>query len=250
MGFETQSAPAHAANSAGPLASTTKSARRADLHGKTFAEQQAALKPPAAREEQTFMQELALGRDPNEREAAILENDADAADAWVRASAFVITIRTAYAQTSSDPSGSAYLAFMLGERRAKALTDAHEMPGAPREKNTALDRQMDLHNMPSSTRFARARRGTTPPSPGLLSTRHTGHELAREISFPGAWLAENFGEVAVPGVGDQRYDRSVLLQPSGCRNGRSHGGPGGPANQHTFLPSKPPRHVKAVRIGN
>ncbi|MFT5434283.1 MAG: hypothetical protein ACI9OJ_004996, partial [Myxococcota bacterium] len=109
----------------------------------------------------TMMQDIALAQNPNDRERGILENDADAASAWVQAAAWAIGIASTYSHTRPDSGDSmylgradalrhclwnAYMAFMLGEGRAKNLADAHELPRPPTEHNSNVDREMDLFN--------------------------------------------------------------------------------------------------------
>ena len=161
MDFDTRTSSAPAGTSDTAIADTPRSAGRDSLRGKSFAEQSLQLKPDRAVQRRTMMQDIALGQDPNEREKGILENDADAASAWVQAAAWAIGISTTYSHTRPHPDKSmylgradalrhtlwnAYMAFMLGEDRAKALADAHELPRPPSDANSRVDREMDLRN--------------------------------------------------------------------------------------------------------
>ena len=140
---------------------------RGALQGKSFDEQQVMLKPdpdasPVQRKrDTTVMQDIALGRDVNDRERAILENDAEAASAWVQAATWAIGIASTYSHTRPDSDKSmyggradavrhflwnAYMAFMVGPERAEALANAHELAEEPASNNPAVDRQMDLKN--------------------------------------------------------------------------------------------------------
>ncbi len=166
---EAQLAPRAPAPSAS--APTTATADRAgSLRGQSYVAQQAALKPRNT----TVMQDVALGQDPNQRERAILENDAEAASAWVQAAAWAIAISGTYAQTRKNPDASgyggradalrhflwnAYMAFIVGEQRAKALADAHEDAIEPADRNMAQDREMDLRNNAAGRRLGEFTRG-------------------------------------------------------------------------------------------
>ena len=136
---------------------------RQSLRGQGFEAQQVMLKPDGSTpvQRRTTMQDIALGQDVNEREREILENDEDAASAWVQAAAWAVGIASAYSATRPNSGDSmylgradalrhclwnAYMAFMLGERKAKALADAHELPDGKASGNTAVDRDMDMFN--------------------------------------------------------------------------------------------------------
>ena len=135
--------------------------------GQGFEAQAASLRPTSAATPvraaggTTIMQDIALGQDPNERERPLLENDAEAASAWVQAASWAIGIASVYSHTRPDSDKSmyggradalrhflwnAYMTFMLGEDRARALANAHELPEASADRNTEQDRQMDLRN--------------------------------------------------------------------------------------------------------
>ncbi len=120
------------------------------------------------------MQDIALGRDPNEREKAILESDADAASAWVQAAAWAVAISTTYSHARKDSDASmyggrsdalrhflwnAYMAFMVGEDKAKQLADAHESELEPADKSMAVDREMDYRNNAAGRRLGAFTRG-------------------------------------------------------------------------------------------
>jgi hypothetical protein len=159
---------------ASSVGSATTATTRAPSAGAGFDAQSQALRPAPAREgakapaSTTMMQDIALKQDPNERERPLLEQDADAASAWVQAAGWAIAIATTYAQTRPDAGNSmyggradalrhflwnAYMAFMLGEDRARALADAHELPGPPADKNMNVDREMDFRNNAAGRRL-------------------------------------------------------------------------------------------------
>ena len=109
----------------------------------------------------SLMQRIAMGQDPNERERAILERNAEVASGWVKSSAFAVMASNAYALAQSDRDQSIYLgkadafrhclwnallAYQVGEDMAKKLADAHELPEAPKDNNSNVEREMDLHN--------------------------------------------------------------------------------------------------------
>ena len=139
--------------------SPQQSPTRSALQGKSHAQQQVMLKPE--KKDTTVMQDIALAQDPNRRERAILEKDPDAASAWVQAASWAMGISATYGMTrpDSDASGyggradalrhflwNAYMAFMVGPEKAKALGDAHESEEKPASNNMAVDREMDLRN--------------------------------------------------------------------------------------------------------
>ncbi len=167
------SAPSRAAPSSQAGASASRSHA---LRGQGFAAQTVALRPNAGAPAQaggeqkstTIMQDIALAQDPNERERALLENDADAASAWTQAAAWAIGIATTYSYTRPNAGNSmylgradalrhflwnAYMAYMLGEERARALADAHELPEAHLDTNSSVDREMDLRNNAAGRRL-------------------------------------------------------------------------------------------------
>ena len=163
MGFQSLDLASAAATTSNTTASIGRERQLpAGLEGQGFEAQSAALSPRGAEEKKdtTVMQDIALSQNPNDRERAIMENDADAASAWVRAASFAIGISQTYSLTrpSAEKSSylgkadalrhclwNAYMAYMLGERRAEALANAHELPGELKG-NSAVDRDMDLFN--------------------------------------------------------------------------------------------------------
>ena len=135
------------ASSAGPAAQSAPAQRSVQLKPK--------------KKKTTVMQDIALGQDPNERERAILENDSEAASAWVEAASWAVGIAVSYSYTQKSPEKSmyggradalrhflwnAYMAYILGEERAAALANAHELSEKPADKNMAVDREMDFRN--------------------------------------------------------------------------------------------------------
>ena len=144
-----------------------QSGLRAGLRGRSLADQQAMLQPAQAQApvqakgDTTVMQDIALGQDINDRERAILEKDAEAASAWVQAASWAVGIASTYSHTRPDSDKSmyggradalrhflwnAYMAFLIGPKRAEALANAHELAEEPASNNPAVDRQMDLRN--------------------------------------------------------------------------------------------------------
>jgi hypothetical protein len=159
MPFDKREAALQGAVKPVPASSRATDPRRRGLQELSFAEQNAALRPKAKSSSLTMMQKLAMKQDPNERERAILEADADSASAWVRASSFAVGISGGYAATRPEGSSflgradalrhclwSGYLAFMLGAERAQQLTDAHEDQVRPKDTNNAANHDMDKRN--------------------------------------------------------------------------------------------------------
>lgn len=194
----------------GPVAAPSGAASA--LRGQSYQQQSSALKPKNT----TIMQDIALGQDPNERERAILENDEDAASAWVQAAAWAVAISTTYSHTRKDSGASmyggradalrhflwnAYMAFIVGETKAKQMADAHETEMEPSDSNMAVDREMDLRNNAAGRRLGTFTRGE-----GMLT-----RAFALSLMAAAAVSYLNDGSLTVL---DKRDDRAWKLVPS------------------------------------